>query len=315
MQRCLYCYQPLEQGQTDFHPQCSKKLFGTTTPPELPYTKDDIESLALEVVRSQVTVTGVQPKLSVDLEKEANGKKRFTIVGLWGKYILKPQTELYVNLPENEDLTMHLATMVNIKTVPHSLIRFKDGSLAYITRRIDRDKKKGKIPMEDMCQLTEKLTEQKYKGSHEQIAKIIMLHSAYPVLDLLTYFEVLLFCYLTGNADMHLKNFSLYKPANEYILAPAYDLLSTKLVLPDDKDELALTLNAKKRKLKKSDFNNLLNTYKIDEKVIENIYEKYRKIVPQWLNFIDTSFLPQQMKEEYKSIINKRKSILDLSNF
>lgn len=311
MQRCLYCYQPLEQGQTDFHPQCSKKLFGTTTPPELPYTKDDIESLALQVVRSQVTVTGVQPKLSVDLEKEANGKKRFTIVGLWGKYILKPQTELYVNLPENEDLTMHLATMVNIKTVPHSLIRFKDGSLAYITRRIDRDKKKGKIPMEDMCQLTEKLTEQKYKGSHEQIAKIIMLHSAYPVLDLLTYFEVLLFCYLTGNADMHLKNFSLYKPANEYILAPAYDLLSTKLVLPDDKDELALTLNAKKRKLKKSDFNHLLNTYKIDEKVIENIYEKYRKIVPQWLNFIDTSFLPQQMKEEYKSIINKRKSILE----
>ena len=315
MQRCLYCYQPLEQGQTDFHPQCSKKLFGTTTPPELPYTKDDIESLALQVVRSQVTVTGVQPKLSVDLEKEANGKKRFTIVGLWGKYILKPQTELYVNLPENEDLTMHLATMVNIKTVPHSLIRFKDGSLAYITRRIDRDKKKGKIPMEDMCQLTEKLTEQKYKGSHEQIAKIIMLHSAYPVLDLLTYFEVLLFCYLTGNADMHLKNFSLYKPANEYILAPAYDLLSTKLVLPDDKDELALTLNARKRKLKKSDFNHLLNTYKIDEKVIENIYEKYRKIVPQWLNFIDTSFLPQQMKEEYKSIINKRKSILDLSYF
>ena len=315
MQRCLYCYQPLEQGQTDFHPQCSKKLFGTTTPPELPYTKDDIESLALEVVRSQVTVTGVQPKLSVDLEKEANGKKRFTIVGLWGKYILKPQTELYVNLPENEDLTMHLATMVNIKTVPHSLIRFKDGSLAYITKRIDRDKKKGKIPMEDMCQLTEKLTEQKYKGSHEQIAKIIMLHSAYPVLDLLTYFEVLLFCYLTGNADMHLKNFSLYKPANEYILAPAYDLLSTKLVLPDDKDELALTLNARKRKLKKSDFNHLLNTYKIDEKVIENIYEKYRKIVPQWLNFIDTSFLPQQMKEEYKSIINKRKSILDMSNF
>lgn len=315
MQRCLYCYQPLEQGQTDFHPQCSKKLFGTTTPPELPYTKDDIESLALQVVRSQVTVTGVQPKLSVDLEKEANGKKRFTIVGLWGKYILKPQTELYVNLPENEDLTMHLATMVNIKTVPHSLIRFKDGSLAYITKRIDRDKKKGKIPMEDMCQLTEKLTEQKYKGSHEQIAKIIMLHSAYPVLDLLTYFEVLLFCYLTGNADMHLKNFSLYKPANEYILAPAYDLLSTKLVLPDDKDELALTLNARKRKLKKSDFNHLLNTYKIDEKVIENIYEKYRKIVPQWLNFIDTSFLPQQMKEEYKSIINKRKSILDLSNY
>ncbi|MDL2256562.1 type II toxin-antitoxin system HipA family toxin, partial [Parabacteroides sp. OttesenSCG-928-K15] len=86
MQRCLYCYQSLEEGQTDFHPQCSKKIFGTATPPVLPYSKTDIESLALEVVRSQITITGVQPKLSVDLEKEKSGEKRFTIVGLWGGY-------------------------------------------------------------------------------------------------------------------------------------------------------------------------------------------------------------------------------------
>ena len=204
MERCLYCYQSLEQGQVDFHPQCSKKIFGTAVPPVLPYTKADIESLALEVVRSQVTITGVQPKLSVDLEKGKGGEKRFTIVGLWGEYILKPQTEQYPSLPENEDLTMHLASLARIKTVPHSLIRFQDGSLAYITKRIDRDKKGVKIPMEDMCQLTEKLTEQKYKGSHEQIAKKIVEFSAYPVLDLINYFEVLLFCYLTGNADMHL---------------------------------------------------------------------------------------------------------------
>ncbi|MFA4998257.1 MAG: HipA domain-containing protein, partial [Bacteroidales bacterium] len=157
MERCLYCYQPLGQGQVDFHPQCSEKIFGTAVPPVLPYTKADIESLALEVIRSQVTITGVQPKLSVDLEKEKGGKKRFTIVGLWGRYILKPQTEQYPSLPENEDLTMHLAELARIKTVPHSLIRFRDGSLAYITKRIDRDKKSGKIPMEDLCQLTEKL--------------------------------------------------------------------------------------------------------------------------------------------------------------
>ena len=185
MERCLYCYQPLEQNETDFHSRCSKKIFGTATPPLLPYSKDDIESLALEVVRSQVTITGVQPKLSVDLEKEKGGEKRFTIVGLWGGYILKPQTEQYANLPENEDLTMHLARLAKINTVPHSLIRFKDGSLAYITKRIDRDKKGNKIPMEDMCQLTEKLTEQKYKGSHEQIAKKIVEFSTYPVLDLI----------------------------------------------------------------------------------------------------------------------------------
>ncbi|HAD00686.1 HipA domain-containing protein [Macellibacteroides fermentans] len=311
MQRCLYCYQLLEQGQIDFHPQCSKKIFGTATPPVLPYSKADIESLALEIVRSQITITGVQPKLSVDLEKEKNGEKRFTIVGLWGGYILKPQTEQYANLPENEDLTMHLAELAKIKIVPHSLIRFKDGSLAYITKRIDRDKKGGKIPMEDMCQLTEKLTEQKYKGSHEQIAKKIVEFSAYPVLDLINYFEVLLFCYLTGNADMHLKNFSLYKGTGEYIFAPAYDLLSTKLVIPEDNEELALTLNGKKRKLKRADFDNLLKSFKVDEKAVENVYEKFRKVLPEWYNFIDMSFLPEQMKEEYKQLIQNRSAILN----
>lgn len=306
MERCLYCYQSLEQGQVDFHPQCSKKIFGTAVPPVLPYTKADIESLALEVVRSQVTITGVQPKLSVDLEKGKGGEKRFTIVGLWGEYILKPQTEQYPSLPENEDLTMHLASLARIKTVPHSLIRFQDGSLAYITKRIDRDKKGVKIPMEDMCQLTEKLTEQKYKGSHEQIAKKIVEFSAYPVLDLINYFEVLLFCYLTGNADMHLKNFSLYKKVGECVLAPAYDLLSTKLVIPQDSEELALTLNGKKRKLKKVDFDSLLKTMKVDDKAIENVYDKFRKVIPEWLLFIDSSFLPDEMKEEYKTLIQEK---------
>lgn len=311
MERCLYCYQPLEQNETDFHSRCSKKIFGTATPPLLPYSKADIESLALEVVRSQVTITGVQPKLSVDLEKEKGGEKRFTIVGLWGGYILKPQTEQYANLPENEDLTMHLARLAKINTVPHSLIRFKDGSLAYITKRIDRDKKGNKIPMEDMCQLTEKLTEQKYKGSHEQIAKKIVEFSAYPVLDLINYVEILLFCYLTGNADMHLKNFSLYKKIKETTLTPAYDLLSTKLVIPEDTEELALTLNGKKRKLKRSDFDNLLKTMKVEDKIIENTYNKFRKVLPLWYDFIEISFLPNQMKIDYKALIEHRSSILN----
>ncbi|MGE0016736.1 MAG: HipA domain-containing protein [Bacteroides sp.] len=306
MEKCLYCYQSLEQGQVDFHPQCSKKIFGTAVPPVLPYTKADIESLALEVVRSQVTITGVQPKLSVELEKGKGGEKRFTIVGLWGEYILKPQTEQYPSLPENEDLTMHLASLARIKTVPHSLIRFQDGSLAYITKRIDRDKKGVKIPMEDMCQLTEKLTEQKYKGSHEQIAKKIVEFSAYPVLDLINYFEVLLFCYLIGNTDMHLKNFSLYKKVGECVLAPAYDLLSTKLVIPQDSEELALTLNGKKSKLKKVDFDSLLKTMKVDDKAIENVYDKFRKVIPEWLLFIDSSFLPDEMKEQYKTLIQEK---------
>ena len=308
--KCLYCYQLLEQRQVDFHPQCSKKIFGTDVPPTLPYTKADIESLALEVVRSHVTVPGVQPKLSLDLEKAKEGGKRFTIVGLWGEYILKPQTEQYPFLPENEDLTMHLAEIAGVKIVPHSLIRFEDGSLAYITKRIDRNKNGSKIPMEDMCQLTGKLTEQKYKGSHEQISKKIVEYSAYPVLDLINYFEELLFCYLTGNSDMHLKNFSLYKTVGGYALTPAYDLVSTKLALPQDTEELALTLNGKKRKLKKQDFDGLLKTVKVENRSIENVYEKFSKVVPQWMAFIDSSFLPEPMKEEYKALIQDRSVIL-----
>ncbi len=310
MDKCLYCYKALEPGQTDFHPRCSKKIFGTAVPPVLPYTKANIESLAYKVVRSQVTIPGVQPKLSVDLEKVKEGGKKFTIVGLWGKYILKPQTDLYQYLPENEDLTMHLAELVKIKTVPHSLIRFSDGSLAYITKRIDRDKKGGKIPMEDMCQLTEKLTEQKYKGSYEQIAKKIIEFSASPLLDLMNYFEILLFCYLVGNADMHLKNFSLYKSVVGNILAPAYDLLSTKLVIPDDQEELALTLNGKKRKLKKTDLDNLLKQFSVDEKAIENVYDKFRKVLPRWYDFMDASFLPKSVKQAYKELIQQRSAIL-----
>lgn len=310
MDKCLYCYQSLAQGEVDFHAKCSRKIFGTATPPVLPYTRADIGKLALEVVRSQVTVTGAQPKLSLGLAKAKGEAPRFTIVGLWGDYILKPQTEQFPHLPENEDLTMHLAEIARIAVVPHSLVRFKDGSLAYITRRIDRDRKRGKVPMEDMCQLTEKLTEQKYKGSYEQIARKIAEYSAYPGLDMVNYFEVLLFSYLTGNSDMHLKNFSLYQRGEGFVLTPAYDLVSTALAMPEDTEELALTLNGKKRKLRRADFDALMKTMKVDERAVENVYEKFRRVIPEWLAFIDMSFLPEELKDAYKTLIESRANIL-----
>jgi serine/threonine-protein kinase HipA len=266
----------------------------------------------LEVVRAQTAVTGVQPKLSLNIIKEGMGsQKRFTIVGVWGRYILKPQTAHYPHLPENEDLTMHLAKIVGIKTVPHSLVRFQDGSLAYLTKRIDRDTKGRKIPMEDMCQLTGKLTEQKYRGSHEQIAKIIVAYSAYPILDIINYFEVLLFCYLTGNADAHLKNFSLYKHREGHILTPAYDLVSTKMVVPQDTEELALSLNGKQRKLNRNDFEGILKAVKVEKRVMENIYLKFLQAIPQWQAFIERSFLPHAMKEAYRLMVQERAKIID----
>ncbi len=310
MKRCLYCYQPLEDNEIDFHSKCSKKIFGFSQPPSIPYTLKDIEGLALEVIRSQITLTGVQPKISLNIEKKTSGAKRFTIVGVLGDYILKPQTSQYKSLPENEDLTMHLAEIAKIKTVPHSLVRFEDGSLAYITKRIDRNKKGFKIAMEDMCQLTEKLTEYKYKGSYEQIAKKIIIHSANPVLDIIRFFEVVLFSFLIGNSDMHLKNFSLYNKSGKYELTPAYDLLSTKLIIPEDKEDLALTLNSKKSNLKRKDFESLLSKY-VEAKTIENSFNKFRKAIPKWLKFIDKSFLSTAEKQVYKTIIERNSKILE----
>ena len=310
MSKCLYCYQDLEEGMEDFHPQCAKRFFGSTAVPAFPYKHSEIKELAKEVVRSQTAVTGVQAKLSMDIEKVQH-ETRFTIVGLWGRFILKPQTELYPHLPELEDLTMHLAEATHIQVVPHTLVRFADGELCYLTRRVDRTPKGEKIPMEDLCQLSQKLTEHKYRGSHEQIAKLIMHYSSAPKLDLVRFWEVVLFSWITGNSDMHLKNFSIYSPfSDNYQLAPAYDLLNTLLVMPSDKEELALTLNAKKKKIKLQDFMSAMTNSGLEEKVIQNMFQRFRSAEEKWYDWIENSFLPQEMKTGYIMMIKERMSRL-----
>lgn len=308
MGKCLYCYQELTGGEKDFHPACAKRMFGAPYAPELPYTRDNLTELARLVIRSQTTLTGVQAKLSLDIhQKDRNAPGRFTIVGLWGRYILKPQTDRFPHLPEVEDLTMHLAEAAKMKVVPHCLIRFADGELCYLTRRIDRTARGEKLPMEDMCQLTERLTEYKYKGSYEQIAKTIRKYSAAPLLDLVNYWEQVLFSWMTGNADMHLKNFSLYsRQKGEYLLTPAYDLLSTTLVMPEDTEELALTLNGKKRKIHKQDFILPMQASGLNEKVIDNLFHKFLHAGSKWETCIEQSFLPKEMKAAYKALLKER---------
>jgi len=308
MNRCLYCYLPLIKEERDFHPSCSKKMFGQLLAPELPYSEADLEPLAKEVIQMQTAITGVQAKLSLHLtgNNKKESLKRFTIVGLWGGYILKPPAVFYQQLPEVEDLTMHLASLAKIKTAPHSLIRLASGNLAYITKRIDRVKK-VKLAMEDMCQLTERLTEDKYQGSYEQIGKTIQKYSATSGLDLVNFFEVVLFSFLTGNADMHLKNFSLIEQSNlGMVLSPAYDLVNTSLVNPLDDEDLALNLNGKKKKIKKKDFIAAMGTLNIDEKQQQNIFAKMEKAKLKWMNQIDISFLNAEFKDQYKKIIIER---------
>lgn len=314
MKRCLYCYEKLDENEVDFHPSCSKKIFGTAIPPELPYSETQIEELALQIVQSQIAVTGVQPKLSLDLTSNPNNNqpKRFTIVGLWGEYILKPPTPNYIQLPEVEDLTMHLAAAAKIKVVPHSLIRLQSGKLAYITKRIDRSKK-DKLHMEDMCQLTERLTENKYHGSYEQIAKAILKYSVNPGLDVVNFFEQIVFSFLTGNADMHLKNFSLiHQPKTGSVLSPAYDMVATSIVNPEDDEDMALTLNAKKKKIRKSDFIAAFSSLNLEKKQQENIFNKMKKSQEKWFDLIDKSFLSEDFKKKYKELILMRFARLEL---
>jgi len=312
--RCLYCYGKITNGTGDYHPKCSKKIFGTLQPPVLDYSLDQMLELGEQIIKEQSAVTGVQPKLSLGLKNitKEDSPKKLTIMGVWGEYILKPPSDFYVSLPELEDLTMHLAQIAGIKTVPHTLIRLKSGELSYLTKRIDR-KEIQKFHMEDMCQLTGKLTESKYRGSCEQIGKIIVRYSEFPMFDIINFFEVVLFSFLTGNNDMHLKNFSLFKDPNSgYRLSPAYDLVASGLVVEGDDEELALTLNGKKKKIERVDFEKATKLFNIDKKAFENIFKRFKKVIPKLYQFIELSFLPEHLKKEYHNMINKRVEQIEL---
>ena len=312
MCKCLYCYKELEEGQKDFHPGCARKFFGTSDAPLLEYRREELDALAAQVIQAQTSLTGVQPKLSLNLHKH-EGSNRLTIVGLWGDFIFKPQTDAYPELPENEDLTMHLAEAARIKVVPHSLIHLADGSLGYITRRIDRTKKGEKIDMEDMCQLTLHPTEYKYKSSCEQIAKAIAAYSSTPRLDLVNFTQVLLFSFVTGNNDMHLKNFSLYRPKALYQLSPAYDLLNVAIANPKDKEEMALSINGKKAQIKLADFLKASDTMGIEQRVTLGLINGLRNAMPAWIDLINNSFLSDEMKQNYLDLISRRMDVLTKS--
>jgi serine/threonine-protein kinase HipA len=227
-------------------------------------------------------------------------------VGLWGNFILKPPMEEYFQMPEIEDLTMHLSEMLKIRTAEHTLIRLNSGELAYLSKRFDRTAK-NKLQLKDMAQLTGTLTERKYKSSMGKIGKTILKYSSYPKFDLLTFFELTVFSFLTGNADMHLKNFSLLtNNEDEVMLSPAYDLLSTKLLIPEDTEEMALTLNEKKSNLKRRDFDTFAESLQINSTSVNNSYRKFFSSEPMILEFIDKSFLQPELKEAYKKLYSEK---------
>lgn len=314
MSKCLYCYRELEEGQVDFHPQCARRFFGSETAPLLPYSRENMSELARQVIRTSASVTGVQAKMSLDVNRGGkNEPAKFTIVGLWGKYIFKPQSGQYPCLPELEDLTMKMAEAARIRTARHTLIRMVDGELGYLTLRMDRGRKGEKISMLDMCQLSNRLTEHKYYGTYQQLAETIKTYSSAPMLDVQRYWEVVLFSWITGNSDMHCKNFSLIDTGNgEYTLAPAYDLLAVLLADPKDTEEMAMsfTVGGTKTGFDRETFMTAFTQSGIPVAVADKMIERMKGCLPQWTELIGQSFLPEKIKADYCSLLRNRIALL-----
>ncbi len=308
--KCLYCYEPLtKEDPEDFHSACSKVFFGTEIPPKLDFTMQKMAELAKLVVERSVAVPGVQPKISLSLVNQAVEKGRggrFNVVGaLDGNFILKPPTKDYPQMPENESVTMRMAEAFGIRAVPSSLIRLKSGELAYITKRIDRKENGDKNHMLDMFQITE--ASDKYISTMERVGKSVKSFSNNTLLDLVGLFELTVFSFLTGNNDMHLKNFSMINfDEDRWVLAPAYDLLNVAIANPTDKEELALKLEGRKIKLKKEHFINWGQNMGLNKKQVDGVFSRFGQNLSLAVKWIDNSFLSDEFKEQYKQLLKKR---------
>lgn len=311
--KCLYCYKILDENTAgDFHEQCSLDFFGTKQQPLLEHSLKQMTELAKNVVERSVAVPGVQPKLSLSLINDTiqdGNKGRLTVVGaLGGNYIFKPPSDHFPQMPENEHATMRIAQAFGINVVKSSLIRLQSGELSYITKRIDRKDTGEKIHMLDMFQITEAFD--KYKSSMEKIGKALNEYSDNTLLDKVYFLELAVFSFLTGNNDMHLKNFSMINIENKWILAPAYDLLNVAIVNPDDTEELALTLEGKKKKIKWENFERLGKLLELNDKQIASIRKRFLKNKNIAIQWIDNSFLSEEYKEKYKNLLGERYTIL-----
>ncbi|MDA3912133.1 MAG: HipA domain-containing protein [Bacteroidales bacterium] len=304
--RCLYCYEEVEGG-LEFHRKCSMEFFGTPAPPKINYSLDEMDELAKNIIQRSIAVPGVQPKLSMSLIKatKENSDTRLTVVGaLGGQYIFKPPSDKFLEMPANEHLTMRMAESFGIRVVPSSLIRLSSGELSYITKRIDRKENGEKIHMIDMFQITEAFD--KYKSSMEKVGKALDNYSRNTLLDKTFYFDLAIFAFLTGNNDMHLKNFSMIKNPSGWVLSPAYDLLNVAIVFPEDDEELALTLGGKKKKLKREHFERFGVELGLTPKQIKGSFNRMINHKSSAFEWIDKSFLSKNLKTAYKAVLETR---------
>ena len=299
--KCFVCFHEVEGGR-QYHNQCAEKLFGTITPPVLDFGMDSLKELAIKAVSAQTNITGVQAKISLSPVTNENGIGKLA-VDFKGKFILKPPSILYPEMPEVEAATMQMAEQAGISVVPHGLIAMNDGNLAYITRRMDRVNG-NKVHQEDLCQLSGRLTEDKYKSSCEKVGKVVKSFALFPKLAAVDYFKIVVFNFIHGNTDMHLKNYSMTHHIAGMNLAASYDLLNSKILLPEDQEQSALTINGKRNRLRKTDFDELAVNLELLTKQRDNVYKLLLKIQPLFHNTIERSYMSEELKNNYKELLD-----------
>lgn len=314
--RCFYCGKEINKDSSDleksslWHLKCMKQFFDTTYFPEIELNEKTLQNIADTNVKKGLTVTGYQKKISLGFANKQN--KKLTILDYPTGFIIKPQVKEFSCMPESEYLVMQMAKHTGIRTVPFSLIKSKS-NYVYITKRIDRDKN-HMLAMEDFCQLNGRLTEDKYKGSYEQCAKIITRYSSRVGLDLSELYLRLVFCFVVGNSDMHLKNFSLIEEkenSNSYVLSDAYDLLPVQILLTSDIEDTALTLNGKKRNLTKNDFLKFAENIGLSFLAAKKIINLVVSLEEEYISMIENSYLSNKLKKSFKNILISRIKILN----
>jgi serine/threonine-protein kinase HipA len=303
MNKCPITYLPC--GDKRFSDKGLRLLAsGLSKLEQLGYTAEEQRKEAFHR-STKMSVQGIQPKLSAVLNIK-DGK--FDLVDRFGRYLLKPQHHLYPQMPENEDLTMRLAESIDLDVPLHGMIWSKDNTLTYFIKRFDRKGQKDKIPIEDFAQLAGLSRDTKYNYSMEQVVELINSHCTFPAIEKVKLFKLVLFNFITGNEDNHLKNLSIINRNGKIELSPCYDLLNSTIVLKYPTEEIALTLKGKKKKLTKQMLINYFGGERceINEKVITNTVDTLFHAKPGWVEEINNSFLSDEMKEKYLNVVASR---------
>ena len=275
---------------------------------DIPYTAAEQRQEA--VARAdKMSFQGLQLKLSARLDVP---HMSFVFVNTGGRFIIKPQSALYPQLPENEDLTMRLAAAAAVEVPLHGLLFASDGSLSYFIKRFDRTGRKYKLPVEDFAQLLGRDRDTKYDSSMEQVADVIMQFCTFPVLEAVKLLRIVLVNYLLGNEDGHLKNFSLITRDQKVELSPAYDLVNSSIAIANPTEEIALPIRGRKRNLSRSLFLNYFAGERLglNSTSIEAVLREISVAFAQWDRLISNSFLSQAKKKSFLDLLLTRKAVL-----